>query len=157
MEDCCRRCELNPRGYLADNCDMAQVGERVYYLSLALDARRALNAIRAATRGSETSGELRDSIRAATESLRALSARESLYAKLSPDFYVQFEEIQTLREVSSSIDSMALIQSLESLLTNEVATPTPGDLSAARKFFRALESRALHHYYDPSSRYAAMA
>lgn len=146
-----------PPSLVVENCDMALTGERVHYLSLALDARRALNAIRAAGHGGEPPRELRDSIRAATESLRALSAHESLYAKLSPDYYVQYEEIQTLREVSSSIDTEPLIQSLESLLGETAGAATPEDLGAARKFFRALESRALHHYYDPASRETIMA
>lgn len=146
-----------PPHQMTENLDMAPVGERAYYLSLALDARRALNAIRGFTRGSEPSDELKDSIRSATESLRALAAHESLYANLSPERYVQFEEIQTLREVSSSIDCAVLIRTLESLLSENSSAAAAADLTSARKFFRALESRALHHYYDPASRDTVMA
>lgn len=142
---------------IMENLDMAPLGERVYYLSLALDARCALNAIRASARGGELSDELKNSIRSATESLRALSEQRSLYANLSPDHCVQFEEIQTLWEVSSSIDSVALIRSLESLGSESSSATTAADLNAVRKFFRALESRALHHYYDPASRDTVMA
>jgi hypothetical protein len=134
-----------------ESCDMVAVGERVHYLSLALDARRALNAIRATAKGDNRSEELRDSIRAATESLEVISKHGDLYAKVSPEHYVQYEEIQTLREVSSSIDSAPLIQSLRSLLSVEAAAHAAEDLDSARKFFRALESRALHHYNDPGS------
>jgi len=92
---------------------------------------------------------LRDSIRAATESLEILEAHQDLYANLTPDHYVQYEEIQTLREVSSSFEPGPPIQVLRSLLSGGDDMPTSGDLSLARKFFRALESRALHHYNDP--------
>jgi len=142
---------------MTENPDMAPIGERAYYLSLALDARRALNAIRGFSRGSEPSDELKDSLRSATESLRAIAAHESLYAKLSPEHYVQFEEIQTLREVSSSIDCVALLRTLESLLSEDSSAAAAADLTSARKFFRALESRALHHYYDPGSHETVMA
>ena len=137
--------------------EMVAVGERVYYLSLALDARRALNAIRAASKGSVRPEELQDSIRVATQSLEALSANADLYAKLSPDHYVQYEEIQTLREVISPLDPGPLVQSLKSLLASNVEAPTTEDLDSARKFFRALESRAMHHYNDPASGDALMA
>ena len=130
---------------------MVATGERVHYLSLALDARRAVNAIRAARKGSENSDELRDSIRAATESLEALSKHTNLYANHAPKHYVQYEEIQTLREVSSGLETATLIQSLKTLMQENADAPLPSDLDAARKFFRALESRALHHYSDPAS------
>ena len=135
-----------------ENREMVAVGERVYYLSLALDARRALNAIRAAGKGIVRPEELQESIRAATQSLEALDQNADLYAKLSPDqdHYVQYEEIQTLREVSP-INPAPLLQSLKSLLEDGLNAPTAEDLESARKFFRALESRALHHYNDPAS------
>ena len=142
---------------LREDSDMVAVGERVYYLSLALDARRALNAIRAASKGNVHPEELQDSIRSATQSLEALSTNADLYAKLSPEHYVQYEEIQTLREVSSSMDSAPLVQSLKSLLAGNVEAPTTEALDSARKFFRALESRAMHHYNDPASGDAFMA
>jgi hypothetical protein len=134
-----------------ENSDMVAMGERVHYLSLALDARRALNAIRAADKGSERTDELRESIRAATESLDLLRTHADLYAKFSPEHYVQLEEIQTLREASSSLDPDSLIQSLKSLLASGEEKPSVEDLGLARQFFRALESRALHHYNDPTS------
>jgi hypothetical protein len=138
-----------------ENREMVAVGERVYYLSLALDARRALNAIRAASKGNLRPEELQDSIRAATQSLEALSTNADLYASLSPGHYVQYEEIQTLREVSP-MDPAPLVQCLKSLRDN-VEAPTTEDLDSARRFFRALESRALHHYNDPASGDAFMA
>ena len=130
---------------------MVATGERVHYLSLALDARRAVNAIRAAKKGNLHSDELRDSVRAATESLEAISNRTNLYANHAPAHYVQCEEIQTLREVSSGIDTAPLLQSLKALMQGNKDAPQPSDLDLARKFFRALESRALHHYSDPAS------
>jgi hypothetical protein len=142
---------MMPFKALGENCDMTAIGERVHYLSLALDARRALNAIRAADKGNGRTDELRNSIRAATESLEILSTRADLYAKLSPGHYVQYEEIQTLREVSSSFEPGPPIEVLRSLLSGGEDMPTSGDLGLARKFFRALESRALHHYNDPIS------
>ncbi len=140
-----------PLSVSLENSDMVAIGERVHYLSLALDARRALNAIRAAGRGNERTAELRDSIRAATESLEILSTHADLYAKHSPEHYNQYEEIQILREVSSSLDPEPLIESLKSLLSGVTERATSNDLMVARKFFRALESRALHSYNDPTS------
>lgn len=64
---------------------------------------------------------------------------------------MQYEEIQTLREVSSSLDPEPLVQSLRSLLGTSDEKPSAEDFGLARKFFRALESRALHHYNDPAS------
>lgn len=147
---------MMPLNASREDSDMVAVGERVYYLSLALDARRALNAIRAASKGNARPEELQDSIRAATQSLEALSTNADLYANLSPSHYVQYEEIQTLREVISPIDSAPLVQSLKSLAEN-VSAPTTEDLDSARRFFRALESRAMHHYNDPASGDAFMA
>ena len=63
--------------------------------------------------------------------------------------YSRYEEIQTLRETLSSLALPSLIPSLHSLLKAE--KPSSEELSVARKFFRALESRALHHYNDPGS------
>lgn len=148
---------MMPLNAKLENNEMVAVGERVYYLSLALDARRALNAIRAASKGNVRPGELQDSIRAATQSLKALTTNADLYANLSPSHYVQYEEIQTLREVMSPMDPVPLVQSLDSLLSENVNAPTTKDLDSARKFFRALESRALHHYNDPASGDAFMA
>lgn len=128
---------------------MVAIGERVHYLSLALDARRALNAIRSADQSGEESPELQDSIRAATESLEILSTHADLYAKHAPQHYNRYEEIQTLREVSSSIDAESLLRSMKTLLSG--SGKTRDDLQVVRKFFRALESRALHHYNDPTS------
>ena len=142
---------MMPLKALRENSDMVAMGERVHYLSLALDARRALNAIRAVGSGGERTGELQDSIRAATLSLEMLRTHADLYANLSPEHYVQYEEIQTLREASSSLEPEALIQSLKSLLASSDERPTVEDFSLARRFFRALESRALHHYNDPAS------
>src|SRR5579862_7114365 len=106
---------------------MTATGERVNYLSLALDARRAVNAIRAAKKGNDYSDELRDSIRAATESLEALSNRTNLYANHAPAHYVQYEEIQTLREVSSGLETAPLIQSLKALMQGSTHAPLPSD------------------------------
>jgi hypothetical protein len=137
---------------------MVAVGERVFYLSLALDARRALKAIRVASSGDTDLAELRDAIRAATESLEALLTHPDLYSNHSPGKDYGFEEIQTLREVFfTSFDPKALVRSLKSLISEESGRPAQEDFDSARKFFRALESRALHHYNDPALGNALMA
>ena len=142
---------MMPLNALRGSSDMVAMGERVHYLSLALDARRALNAIRVADKGIEGADELRASIRAATESLEVMLSGADLYANLSPKHYVQYEEIQTLREVSSSFNSGHLLQSLKSLSSDGPDRPSAEEIGSVRKFFRALESRALHHYNDPAS------
>jgi hypothetical protein len=129
---------------------MSVAGERSRYLSLALDARRAINAIRAVEKNRGDISELRNSIAAATASLNVVSQRADLYAHLGPNEwtpYRQYEELQTVVETSSSFDAHALIPSLLSLLNSNV--PAENDLQVARRFFRALEGRALHHYNDP--------
>lgn len=128
---------------------MTTRGERGNYLSLALDARRAINAILAVERRDGDLAEMRDSISAAAVSLSTLSSHGDIYAKHGPASYSRYEEIQTLRETSSAFELQSLIPSLQSLLSN--AKPSSADLSVARKFFRVLESRALHHYNDPGS------
>ena len=115
---------MMPLNALRGSSDMVAMGERVHYLSLALDARRALNAIRVADKGIEGADELRASIRAATESLEVMLSGADLYANLSPKHYVQYEEIQTLREVSSSFNSGHLLQSLKSLSSAGPARPS---------------------------------
>jgi hypothetical protein len=137
---------------LAEGESMSSAGERSRYLSLALDARRAINAIRAVQESRGDLMELRHSIGAAAASLDAVSSDMDLYAHLASEQcapYRRFEEIQTVVEASTTFESGILIPSLKSLLASE--SPQESDLSVARKFFRALEGRALHHFNDPRS------
>jgi hypothetical protein len=135
---------------LAEGESMSSAGERSRYLSVALDARRAINAIRSIERSSGDLGELRSSISAAAVSLKAVSSGGDLYAQLGPNEhtpYRQFEEIQTVIETSSTFEQHDLMLRLEQLLTSD--EPAEEDLQLARRFFHALENRALHHFNDP--------
>jgi hypothetical protein len=139
-------------GCYVEGDGMSSAGERSRYLSVALDARRAINAIRAIQESRGDLGELKSSIAAATVSLGAVSSGADLYAQLGPDDctpYRQFEEIQTVVETSSTFEQSDLVLGLQQLLTSE--KPAESDLQLAQKFFHALENRALHHFNDPMS------
>jgi hypothetical protein len=120
-------------------------GQRSYYLALALDARRALNALSA---GKDLRPAM-EAIRAALETLRALGTPQELYAKLHAEGgYEHLEQLRTLEDVQQYLNDDDLIARLEALNGK-----TSLDASAVRfvqKFFLALESRALHYYDDPS-------
>jgi hypothetical protein len=137
---------------LVEGESMSSAGERSRYLSLALDARRAVNAIRAVQDNRGDLSELKHSIGAAVASLEAVSNGVDLYARLADDVYApytRFEELQTVIETSATFETGTLVLSLKALLASD--TPPGSDLSLARRFFRALEGRALHHFNDPMS------
>jgi hypothetical protein len=120
-------------------------GQRSYYLALALDARRALNAL---GRGQDLAPAI-EAIQAAVESLKALNTPQELYAKLhAGGGYEHLEQLHTLKEVQRYLQDEGLKSKLEALTKESTFNET--GIAFARKFFLALESRALHYYEDPS-------
>jgi len=120
-------------------------GQRTYYLTLALDARRALNALS----GGHDQAPAMEAIKVALESLRALGHPQDLYARLHAEGgYEHLEQLRTLEEVRQDLKDDDLTARLESLTGN--TTLDAASITFARKFFLALESRALHYYDDPS-------
>jgi len=128
---------------------MEHSSERLHYLSLALDARLAIKALRQTLPSETTAAELRESVRAALDSLKAASRGGAVYAGLGDlEPYENFEQIYMLQEVASSVDSTSLMQQLQGLL--ETGKATPEAKTTALKFFAEVERRALHYYSDPS-------
>jgi hypothetical protein len=137
---------------LVEGDNMSSGTDRSRYLSLALDARRAINAIRTVESKGTNLQELRHSIGAAAASLEAANSGADLYAHLAPGQcapYRDSDELRAVVEASTAFSSDTLIPSLKSLLKSD--EPAVSDLEIARKFFRALERRALHQYNDPMS------
>jgi hypothetical protein len=120
-------------------------GQRSYYLALALDARRALNAL---ATGMNLAPAI-EAIKTAAESLEALNTPQNLYAKLHAEGgYEHLEQLRTLEDVQHYLKEENLKGKLE-ILAKKPVFDEPS-IAFARKFFLALESRALHYYDDPS-------
>lgn len=120
-------------------------GQRSYYLALALDARRALNALEA---GKDLKPAM-EAIKSALESLRALRTPQELYKRLhATGGYEHLEQLRTLEDVQGYLKDENLLARLEAL--NGKTSLDAVGITFAQKFFLALESRALHYYDDPS-------
>ncbi len=128
---------------------MANRGERINYLSLALQARSAMKRLRLLSATSEPAPELKSALQAALKSLTSQKHPEGLYSKLydEPGFN-RFEEIQTVEEVIRVLDDPNLKDRIELILGGQKYTGE--DVRAVIGFFSAVENRALYHYDDPS-------
>jgi hypothetical protein len=127
---------------------MQHSGEKIHYLSLALDARLAIKALRQKSPTGASAPQLRESIRAALDSLKAISRKGEVYARLGElEPYEHFEQIYTLQQVWVSFKDSNLVEELQDLSSEN---PTPAARAAALKFFSEVERRALHYYSDPS-------
>src|SRR5579863_4330310 len=128
--------------------DMRHSAERVHYLSLALDARLVIKALRQRSPSKGTDEALQSSLRAALHSLKAISRGGDMYSRLGDlEPYEHFEQIYTLQEVSASLNDSNLLRELEALSAPE--GPSAAARAAALKFFSEVERRALHYYSDP--------
>jgi hypothetical protein len=126
--------------------------DRTNYLSLALDARKTIKALRQASETGNESDELKGAIDDTVESLRALSTGALLFARLHPLFpYQHYEQVKTLEEVQSAMKDEHLADRLSELNI----TVDPGHreelIKLAIVFFSALENRALQRYNTSSS------
>lgn len=128
---------------------MANRGERIKYLSLALQARSAIKRLRLLSPASEPAPELRSALQAALNSLTGSKPQEGLYSRLYDEAgFNRFEEIQTVEEVISVLDDPNLKDRIERILKGRKYGDE--DIRTVIGFFSALENRALYHYDDPS-------
>lgn len=127
---------------------MQHSGEKIHYLSLALDARLAIKALRLKPSPGETAPPLHKSVKAALDSLKAISRGGELYAGLGElEPYEHFEQMYTLQQVWVSLKDSNLVQELQDLSSER---PSPEARAAGLRFFSEVERRALHYYSDPS-------
>jgi hypothetical protein len=120
--------------------------DRTNYLSLVLDARKTIKALRAWETGTE-SAELKGAIDDTVESLRALSSGALLFTNLHPQFpYQHYEQVKTLEDVQSTMGEENLADKLSEL--NSTVDPAHREelITMAIRFFSALENRALQRY-----------
>jgi len=129
---------------------MANYGERINYLSLALLARSAIKRLRLLLPTSVPTPELKSALQAALNSLSdPKNPHEGLYSKLYDEAgFNRFEEIQTVEEVIRVLDDPNLKDRIERILKGQKYTDE--DIRATIGFFSAVENRALYHYDDPS-------
>lgn len=127
------------------------------YLSLALDARKAIKALLQFSEKGTESVELKDALDDTVESLRALTSGGSLFDRLhqqSP--YQYYEQIKTLQEVQSAMKDEHLADKLSDLSSNPDPAQRRQNIQIAITFFSALENRALQRYHrsagSPSGR-----
>jgi hypothetical protein len=128
---------------------MASRGERVNYLSLALQARSAIKRLKLLIPPHQPAVELKSALQAAVNSLSGTNSQQGLCSKLYDEAgFNRFEEIQTVEEVIGALDDPSLKGGIERILVGEKYTE--GDVRTTLRFFAALENRALYHYDDPS-------
>ena len=126
-------------------------GERIQYLSLALDARQAIEALCSFLETGNQSPKLKGSIQDVTSYLEAVNGGGDLYAGLTgPSSFEHFEQIQTLDEVKESFRDKDLVSRLEGVLNAKSDHLKRENAKFAIKFFSKLEGRALHHYNQPA-------
>lgn len=128
---------------------MQQSGEKIHYLSLALDARLAIKALRQTNPEIIRVTELRDSVKSALDSLKAITRGGQLYAGLGDlEPYEHFEQMYTLQQVWQSLPNLRLIEQLQTVFESD--RPDAESKAVALTFFSEVERRALHYYNDPS-------
>ncbi len=122
---------------------MANRGERINYLSLALQARSAIKRLKFLRPGNEATPELKSALQAALNSLTSPKPQEGLYSKLYDEAgFNRFEEIQTVEEVIHAIDDSNLEGEIERILMGQ--NYTEEDVRATIMFlFRSRKSSAL--------------
>jgi hypothetical protein len=82
---------------------MQHSGEKIHYLSLALDARLAIKALRQKSSLGAVAPQLRASVKAALDSLKAINRGGELYARLGElEPYEHFELLPTRRHLNNS-------------------------------------------------------
>jgi hypothetical protein len=123
-------------------------GERINYLSLALQARSAIKRLSELRPIDKPTSELKSTLQAALSSLGAAGMGESLCNRLYEEGgFNRFEEIHTLEEVIRTLNNANPQQEIGRIVSGEFADD---DIRAAIRFFSAVENRALYHYDDPS-------
>lgn len=132
---------------------LPMAGERTNYLSIALRARGAIKTLKTLMSQNQgilslSNSELEQDLKSVFESLKAIKSSQPLRARLSHEVpYRRFEEVQTLDEVSKTMENAQVLQRLEALLRGG---REPDDMRTAIRLFSAIERSALYHYSDPS-------
>ena len=125
-------------------------GERIHYLSLALDARKAIKALCKLVETGQANPELKRSIGDVVAYLNAVKGGGDLYAHLAGrSSFEHFEQIQTLDEVKNALNDERLTANLKSVLAAKNDKSRREGAKYAIGFFSKLEARALHHYNQP--------
>jgi len=127
----------------------ADMEVRSRYLALALDARKVIDPLVSYLETGESTGQLRESVQEAAESLKSIvdSGQLSTHSKLAFEHY---EQVLMLEEVRPSKHRGELLNDLNTLLL-------PADDVSVKKeaayrvieFFFAVETRALQYYARP--------
>lgn len=128
---------------------MANCGERINYLSLALQARSTIKRLSELRPVDEPTTELKSTLQAAINSFGGATLGEPFCNRLYDEGgFNRFEEIQTLEEVIRSLDKASPKPEIERIAAGKGFTED--DIRVAIRFFSAVENRALYHYDDPS-------
>jgi hypothetical protein len=107
-------------------------------LSLALDARLAIKALKAYRKAGVSDARLTSAIKDAVASLNALNSEASPYEG--------YAQLQTLREVQSELSDDNLVQKLGASIDSSSGATRDQDVDYAITFFVSLENRALKKY-----------
>lgn len=121
------------------------------YLSLAVEARKALNALDLYSHDKTKTDELERALNDAASSLRALHSEGPLGLRLqASSSYEDFEQVQTLFEVESSLREEGLADRLAAAVSTDDERVGERNRELAYRFFSALENRALRNFRNPS-------
>ncbi len=121
-------------------------GEQTYCLSLALDVREAIKALRLLAQTHQPSAQTRNQLERVMNSLHAVKAPDDLYAHLAPSAYDRHEQIQILEEVMSGYVENDVLEALRRITEGQ---QSERDIQAAISLLSAIEARALHHFDNP--------
>lgn len=127
----------------------AEPNIRARYLSLALDARKVIDALVEYVKKSDTP-QMEPLVRRVLESFDAASNRERLFSSVGRrSLFGDYERMQTLNEVKRDFSFPELQRQLKELLSNDVALEERRhSAEQALEFFCALEGKALERYTE---------
>lgn len=127
------------------------LGDPTNYLSLALDARKAVNALREFSKTGVKSPELLQSLTDAVHSLNALQGAGGLFTGLhAPSTYEYYEQIKTLQEVQQAMGGAELVTHLSTIISGP-RNEGRKQAALAVRFFVQLENRAMQRFNQASS------
>jgi hypothetical protein len=129
----------------------ASVSDNSSSLSLALDARMAIKALRELQRGGEVNESLTRAVEDVAVSLKALNTGGPLFANISPTSpFESYEQFQTLQEVQSTFNDNEVEAKLELVTKSKDPVKRQQGIDFAILFFAALERRARQKFNQSS-------
>lgn len=135
--------------------NMAMIGERTVYLSLALDSRLAIKTLQRLAATRERPPEVVTALRKILNWLTAIRTPGGTYSGLHSDTdYPRYEQIRTVEEVLAAFRDKRVLQKLNAIIRGKKASDR--DIAAVIRFLVAVERRALYHYDDPGLGRAAV-